>query len=147
VTGARSHPWDFAQAVRNANAQRSAQAAAEEFFKTCSRDYAKAEEAYRLALASEIVRQHDAGVAWSVAPDLARGDKRVADLRRKRDIAEGMKDAALQALWRAAADRRDAGRFIEWSMRVDVAVHAQGREEESEPDVEIIYGTGRRAAA
>lgn len=142
----RSQPWDFAQAMVNANAQKAAQANAEKFFKEQSKLYAEAEEAYRLALAQEIVRQHnEEGVAWSVAPDLARGDKKVAELRKKRDIAEGMRDAALQALWRAAADRRDLGRFIDWSMRVDVAVHAQGRDEESEPDNAEVYGM--RAAA
>ena len=127
-------PWDFAQAITRSNAIKAAQAQAETFYKDCARDYAKAEEAYRIALAQEIVRKHeDDGVAWSVAPDLARGDKRVAELRRKRDVAEGMKDAALQALWRLAADRRDLGRFIDWSARTDIAIHVHD-EPEQEPE-------------
>lgn len=142
----RSQPWDFAQAMSNSNAIRAAQSQAEEFYKRCARDFANKEESYRVALAQEIVRQHDKdGVAWTVAPDLARGDKEVAKLRRERDIAEGMKDAAFQALYRLGADRRDLSRFIDWSMRVDVAVHATGREEESEPDTPEVIGA-RRAA-
>lgn len=141
----RSQPWDFGRAMTNSNNIKSAQANAEEFYKTRARDFAEKEERYRTALAKEIVRQHNEdGVAWSVAPDLARGDKEVARLRKERDIAEGMKDAALQALWRLAADRRDLGRFIDWSMRVDIAVHASGREDEPEPEhAEVI---GMRAA-
>lgn len=141
----RSQPWDFGQAMANSNAIKAAQAQAESFYKDQAKGFAKAEEDYRIALATEIVSQHDSGVAWSVAPDLARGDKHVAELRRKRDIAEGMKDAALQALWRLAADRRDLGRFIEWSRAVDVRVHAgDGRDQESEPD--NVETFGRRAA-
>lgn len=141
----RSQPWDFARAMANSNAIRAAQAQAEEFYKACAKDYAIKEERYRVALASEIVHQHDdEKVAWTVAPDLARGNAEVARLRKDRDIAEGMKDAALQALWRLAADRRDLGRFIEWSARVDVAVHVHG-EPETEPETPVVIG-GRRAA-
>jgi hypothetical protein len=142
----RSQPWDFAQAMSNSNAIRAAQAQAEDFYKRCARDFAEKEERYRVSLASEIVRQHnDEKVAWSVAPDLARGDKDVARLRRERDIAEGMKDAALQALWRISADRRDLGRFIDWSMRVDIAVHVHDQDP-GEPEPTEVQTFGRRAA-
>ena len=141
----RTQPWDFGEAMANANNNAIAQKNAEDFYKSCAQEFAQKEEAYRTELAKEIVRQHnEEGVAWSVAPDLARGNTKVASLRRERDIAEGMKDAALQALWRVAADRRDLGRFIEWSMRVDIAVHATGREQEPEPD--NVETFGRRAA-
>jgi hypothetical protein len=39
--------------------------------------------------------------------DLAKGDKHVADLRFKRDVAEGIREAAVSALWRHTADRRE----------------------------------------
>jgi hypothetical protein len=130
----RSQPWDFAAARGKANAIAGAQAQAETFYKKCARDFATKEERYRVALAKEIVRQHeDEGVAWSVAPDLARGDKEVAKLRRERDIAEGMKEASVQALWRLAADRRDLGRFIDWSARIDVGIHLHDQPE-TEPE-------------
>lgn len=136
-------PFDFAGAHRAAGNATTAQKQAEDFYKTQARDYAKKEESYRVALAEEIVRQHNDGVAWTVAPDLARGDKRVARLRMERDVAEGMKEAALQALWRHVADRKDLGRFITWSMRVDLAVHRG--EQEAEPETPDIIG-GKRAA-
>lgn len=134
----RSQPWDFAAAMANSNTIKAAQAAAENFYKEQAKAFAEAEEKYRIALATEIVAQHESGVAWSVAPDLARGDKHVAELRRKRDIAEGMKDAALQALWRLAADRRDLGRFIDWSARVDVGLHLHDEDRHVPADVRPI---------
>ena len=86
-----------------------------------SHDVALAEEAYRLALAEAIVRLHAAGTAWSVCADVARGEKPVAELRRKRDIANGVQEALVQAAWRRAADRKDAQRFSDWSQRRELA--------------------------
>lgn len=118
--------YDFDGARSAATAASRAQAGAEDFMVECARNAAQAEERYRVALAAEIVRQHsEQGVAWSVAPDLARGDKRVAALKRDRDIAEGVREAAVQAAWRRAADRRDTSRFIDWSMRRDLAEDPQ----------------------
>lgn len=115
-------PWDFNQARHVAARASAQQLSAEEFLKQAYKDFAVAEETYRLLLAQEIVRQHDHdGVAWTVAPDLARGNKQVAAARAKRDIAEGVKEAAAQQAWRAAADRRTAERLIEWSMRRELA--------------------------
>ena len=135
-------PYTFGQAQNVARKASRLQKAAEDFSKQMSRDFAHAEEAYRVALAVEIVRQHDEdGVAWSVAPDLARGNKRVAELRRKRDIAEGMREAAVQASWRHTADRKDTQRFIDWSMRRELA---EGAGMVPEPDEQPIIG-GQRA--
>jgi hypothetical protein len=115
-------PWDFDEARSHARDASSEQRAAEQFVKEAYKDFAVKEEAYRVALAKEIVRKHDEdGVAWSVAPDLARGAPSVARLRRERDIAEGVKEAAGQLTWRRAADRRDTERFIDWSMRRELA--------------------------
>jgi hypothetical protein len=113
--------WSFAEARQILHDASAAQRSTEQEMKLAYRAYAVAEENYRLALAKEIVATHNDGVAWSTAPDLARGDKEVAELRRKRDIAEGVKEAMVQAAWRRAADRRDAGRFCDWSMRRDLA--------------------------
>lgn len=127
-------PFDFAAAHRAAGNATIAQEQAENIFKQCARDFAQKEERYRVALAKEIVRQHaDEKVAWSVASDVARGEPEVARLRMERDIAEGMKEAAGQALWRQTANRRDLGRFIDWSMRIDVGVHIHG-DAEHEPE-------------
>lgn len=125
---AMSAPWDFDQARDHARTASSEQKAAEGFVKDAYKQFAQKEEAYRVALAKEIVRKHDQdGVAWSVAPDLARGEPAVARLRRERDIAEGVKEAASQVTWRRAADRRDTERFVTWSMRASF-------QSEPEPD-------------
>lgn len=115
-------PWDFEKATAKCNAVKAAQEQAEIALRNAYRDFARKEESYRVALAKEIVRQHaQENVAWTVAPDLARGDATVARLRMERDIAEGVKEAMQQAVWRATANRKDAQRFTEWSMRRELA--------------------------
>lgn len=115
-------PWDFEKATAKCNAVKAAQEQAEIALRNAYRDFARKEESYRVALAKEIVRQHaQENVAWTVAPDLARGDATVARLRMERDIAEGVKEAMQQAVWRATANRKDAQRFTDWSMRRELA--------------------------
>ena len=114
-------PWSFAQATENCRRAAVAQENAEQALRDAARDFAEAEEAYRKALAVEIVTTHADGVAWSTSPDLARGDEEVARLRRERDIAEGVREALTHALWRHNANRRDAQRFADWSMRRELA--------------------------
>lgn len=116
-----SGPWTFDEASEACKEASRRQKDAEDSFQQAAADAAKGEEQYRLALAEEIIRQHDSGVAWTVAPDLARGDPRVAELRRRRDIAVGVRDALDQACWRRNADRKDAQRFADWSMRRELA--------------------------
>ena len=137
-------PYDFEQARDAAQRASVAQQQAETGLTDAARDFARKEEAYRVALAKEIVRQHDKEkVAWTVAPDLARGDTEVAALRRERDIAEGVRDAMQQAAWRRSADRKDTQRFIDWSMRRELA---EGYGQVPEPeDKHPVFGA-RRAA-
>lgn len=134
-------PYDFGEARAAAENASRAQQAAEDFMREAAKAYALAEEAYRVELAKAIVREHGEGRAWTVCPDLARGDEKVARLRRERDIAEGVKDAASQAAWRRAADRRDTERFIDWSMRRELA-EAAGRI----PEPANVTPLGRRSA-
>lgn len=115
-------PYDFEQATTLTRQASAAQRAAEDLLRSTSRAFAEAEKTYRIALAKEIVRQHsDEGVAWSVAPDLARGNPEVANLRMLRDIADGVREAAQQMAWRASADRKDLTQLVAWSMRRDLA--------------------------
>lgn len=114
-------PWDFGEAKKAARQASQNQAAAEGLIKQAAKDYALADQAYRLALAKKILELHADGVAWTSTGDLARGDKHVTDLKVARDIAEGVKDAATHAAWRASNDRQDTQRFIEWSRRRDLA--------------------------
>ncbi len=134
-------PYSFDEATALTRRASAAQKTAEDLLRSTSRDAAKAEEAYRIALAKEIVRQHaDEGVAWTVAPDLARGNPEVARLRMLRDIAEGVREATQQQAWRAAADRKDLTQLVLWSMRRDLA---EGYETANEDGP--VYG--RRQAA
>ena len=116
-----SGPWDFAEARLACRDASAAQAQVEDQLKAAFRDYAAKEERYRIALATKIVEVHADGIAWSTAPDIARGDAGVARLRMERDIAEGVKEAMMQAAWRRNADRKDAQRFADWSMRRELA--------------------------
>jgi hypothetical protein len=137
-----SQPYDFQQARAAAASASTSQRQAETELRNASRDFAIKEEAYRVALAQEIVRQHaEEGVAWTVAHDLARGNKKVAELRRDRDIAEGVREAMQQACWRRVADRKDTQMFCTWSMRRELA--------EGHGDVHEVHGPifgGGRAA-
>ncbi len=111
-------PYDFSQAREAVAAASTAMKVAEQSRRDASRKLAEAERAYRVELAKEIVRVHADGAAWTVAQDLARGDKHVADLRYQRDVAKGIMDAAETVAWRHTADRKDLAALIAWSMRV-----------------------------
>ena len=136
-----NQPWSFAQATDNCRKAAIAQENAEQSLRDAARAFAEAEEKYRKALAVEIVTSHGDGVAWSTAPDLARGDAEVARLRMERDVAEGVREALTHALWRHNANRRDAQRFADWSQRRELA-EAAGTV--SEP--EAVETIGARAA-
>jgi len=113
----QSEPFDFAAAVAANRAASEAQQNAERWYAQKGRHYADAERAYREALAQAITRLKAEGVAISVAQDLARGDKHVATLRYERDVAEGLRDAAAQSIWRHTADRRGLDVLLDWSKR------------------------------
>lgn len=115
---AHAHPYSFGEAKAAIERASRAQKDSEQTLRDTYANYAAAERAYRQALAEEIVKLHAEGVAWSSTSDLARGDKRVADLRYARDVAEGMKDAASQVAFRHAADRRELEQLVDWSRRV-----------------------------
>jgi thymidylate synthase ThyX len=111
-------PYDFGEARTKVAEASDAMKAAEQFRRDASEALAEAERTYRVALAKRIVAVHGEGAAWTVAQDLARGDKQVADLRYDRDVAKGVLDAAETVAWRHTADRRDLSKLIDWSMRV-----------------------------
>lgn len=119
-------PWDFNEARAAARTASEAQREAENARRDAAETAARAELAYRKALAVKIVELHAEGVAWTVAQDVARGDEKVATLRYERDVAKGVLDAAEQRAWRHSADRKDTTEFIEWSR----AVNAFGEQRE-----------------
>lgn len=114
------HPYDFAQARAAITTASENMKNSEAFTRKAFEDAANAERAYRVALAQKIVELHAGGSAWTVCQDLARGDRSVADLRYRRDVAEGVKEAAQSATWRHTADRKDLSKLVDWSMRVGV---------------------------
>lgn len=130
---------EYRQAV---NTAKNAQAAAEDAAREAAKVAAQAEQAYRVELAKEIVRQHaEDKVAWTVAPDLARGAPHVAKLRYERDVAEGVREAMSQALWRHTADRKSLDRIGQWSERLELA--GIGPQEPEQPQT---FGRRPRAA-
>ena len=135
------HPFDEPEARNAARMAAALQAGCEGQIREAFSNFAEKEHAYRKALATRIAELHADGTAWTACGDLARGDERVARLRMERDIAEGVKEAAMQASWRRAADRKDIGRLIEWSARRDLAAGVDP--EDAAPGV--VFGS-RRAA-
>jgi len=134
-------PFDIAGARDAVRVAGRVQAQVEDDLRSASRALAEAESAYRRALSESIVSLHADGTAWSVCGDIARGDKRVAGLRRDRDIAEGMLDATRQAAFRRGADRRDLSQLIRWSERRDLSDDHDGQRE---PDVaQPVFGGSR----
>lgn len=114
-----ARPYDYESAKRAIARGSRDQSQAADWTAEAARDFAQAEKEYREALAIEMVNLHDRqGVAWSACPDLARGDGKVAELRRKRDVAEGVKEAAEQRAWQASANRRSLEQLVNWSMKV-----------------------------
>lgn len=136
-----TQPYDFGQASAADQAAHDRQRAAEQFIIDSGRSYAEAERAYREALALKILALKAEGTAWSSCGDIARGDRAVAALKYKRDVADGVKEAATQAAWRASKDRDGEARRIEWSMRRDLAEGYRAATGPAEPET-----FGKRAA-
>jgi hypothetical protein len=119
-------PYTFGEAKDAATRASAAQRATEDGIRSAYRTFAEADRAYRVALAQKILELRADGVAWSSTSDLARGDKDVARLKVQSLIAEGVKEAASQAGWRASKDRDDTAGLIAWSMRRELAENGVG---------------------
>lgn len=112
-----SEPLDFAGAVREHRLASEAQHRAEQFLAAKSKEVAVAERLYREGLSRAITTLRAEGKPAMIARDQARGDKLVAQLLLDRMIAEGLREAAAQSIWRHTADRRDLEQFLDWSKR------------------------------
>jgi hypothetical protein len=111
-------PYDWAEAKAAIERASQNMKSAEEFTREAYKLAGAAEKAYRVALAKRIVELRAEGVPATVCLDLAKGDAAIADLRFRRDVAEGVKEAAKSATWRHTADRKDLTGLVEWSRRV-----------------------------
>lgn len=114
-------PWEFDDAHAQLAERSAVQQAAEKQVQVAYKDHAQKERAYRVALAKKITELRAEGVSVTLAQDLARGDERIADLRMRRDIAEGVVEAAKLHAWTVAADRKDVQGLATWSMRRELA--------------------------
>ena len=114
-------PWTFQQARQAAHEASARQQRAEQTLREASAALAEAERAYRRKLAETILTLRAEGTAATACGDIARGNNLVSDLRYKRDVAEGVLEAAKQAAWRLTADRKDVHQFAAWSLRRELA--------------------------
>jgi len=64
----------------------------------CGRANAKAEGAYRVALAKKILVERDKGTPVTIISDICRGDRGIAELKFRRDVAEVMYQVALETI-------------------------------------------------
>ena len=110
-------PFDFIAGVAAHREASEAQHRAERFLAEKSREVAEYELEYRRALATAITTLQAEGKPATLARDLARGDHLVSGLLLKRMVAEGLREAAAQSIYRHTADRRDLLQFLEWSRR------------------------------
>lgn len=110
--------WDFFQCVEASRKAKEAQQEAENAVKDAAAAYALAERLYRVNLAQQIVKLIAEGKPATVARDLARGDRHVADLAYEMAVAEGVKEAMEQRAWRHTSDRKDVQNLTKWSMIV-----------------------------
>lgn len=113
-----AQPYDFSEAKAAIERASVGQKNAEQAIRDAYADYGAKERAYRLALAVKITELRAEGIAITIAQDLAKGEKRVADLRYARDVAEGVREAAKSAVFRHTADRRELEQLVRWSMGV-----------------------------
>ncbi len=118
---ASTQPYDWAAAQAAQREASNRQRQAEQFVIDSWKSYAEAERAYRATLAAKILELKAGGMAVTACADVARGESAVAALKHRRDIAEGVREAAGQAAWRASADRKAEQSFLEWSLRRDLA--------------------------
>lgn len=118
------HPLEIEDAREAAHRASELQREVEDDLRAKSRALAEAERAYRQGLAEKILelRTGKDAPAWTTCADVARGDRHVAELRYKRDVAEGVLEAARQQAFRRGSDRRDLDTLLNWSMRRELRV-------------------------
>jgi hypothetical protein len=131
-------PWSFDAAVRASDNAETEQRRVESEIHGAYKQYAQKERLYRVALARKILELKSGGMAVTACETIAKGDPAIAELRFERDIAEGVKETAKHAAWRANADRRDISDLIRWSARRDLAEYAGPAE--PEPEEMPTYG-------
>src|SRR4051812_26241859 len=108
-------PWSFDEAVKAYQDAEVEQRRVEGEVSTAYRNHARAVEAHKLALARRMWELKRDGIPATVCKTLAAGDPHVAALERHAHEAEGLKETALIATWRANSDRKDINGLLSWS--------------------------------
>lgn len=63
-------------------------------YKRLSKEYAKKERDYRIALSKRLLQRRAEGLAVTILNDVVKGEEDIAKLRLDRDIAEGLAKSA-----------------------------------------------------
>lgn len=115
------HPLEITDARDAAFEASKKQRDVEDQIRQSSKALAEAERQYRLKLTTRILHLHtQEGLAITMCGEVARGEKEVADLRYKRDVAKGIHEANLQQAFRRGADRKDVHQLLVWSEKRDL---------------------------
>lgn len=114
-------PWDFGDAEKASTIAAEEQKRLEDETRDAFKTFARAQRLYAVALARRMLELKQQGMAITACETVAKGDEQIAALREQRDLAEGLKETAKQAAWRANADRRDVEALIDWSKRRELA--------------------------
>ena len=114
------HPLQIEDARDAAFRASELQRGVEDRMRQHSRELAAAERAYRTLLSTRMLALHAEGYAITTCETLAKGEREVAELRYKRDIAKGIHEATRQESFRRGADRTDTNSLLEWSQRRDL---------------------------
>jgi hypothetical protein len=134
------HPLEIEDARTAAFRASELQRQVEDDLRGAGSRLAEAERVYRMALLTTMKDLHDReGVGWSTCEVMAKGDERVARLRKARDEADFEVRILQQQAFRRGADRKDVGRLLDWSMARDLRADA-------EPPAGDVQTFGRRAA-
>lgn len=86
-------------------------------FKKWSKEYAKREHDYRVALSKRLIERRLEGYPVTILSDIVRGEEDIAKLKYERDIAEGLKESAEKGtdFYKLTARLMDSQDSREWS--------------------------------
>lgn len=113
--------WLWQEAQEQMAVSAAAQERAEQEVRECAEVAAQAERDYRVALHKRIVTLRGEGTAATACESLAKGEPEIADLRYRRDVAEGVLVAAKAAVYRKRDDRADTLQLARWAMAREMA--------------------------
>ena len=119
------HPFEIEDAREAQRAASEAQRDHTDAIANAHNDLAEAEKNYREQLADRIIDLREQGWPATVCKDLARGDKRIAELKRMVGVAEGVLAAAEEDGFRLKADRRGLDGLVDWSKNRDLRIDSQ----------------------